>query len=258
MSLYQDLPYSLCESGPKGVEGVGNYYVQVFAHAPARRPLLTLYFLDTHVEIPSEVKNPDYDWIKQSQIDWFTQTSQALRKEREKDSNHGHFHHSLAFMHIPLPEFADSNLVINGGQRREPTEGPSFNSHFYDALAAEGVVAVGCGHDHVNDFCGHLRQRTREESQPDGMKNTDFGPWLCYGGGSGFGGYGSYGGNYCHRRTRVWEFDLNTGAMKTWKRIEYASGRVDELVLVENGSVAAIPDNISKGPSDMVNEDRSM
>lgn len=254
MSLLKDMPFSLCQPGPEHVDGVGNYYLPVLAHSASSEfevSLLTLYFVDSHGQIPSKVKNPDYDWIKQSQIDWFTSTSQALRKARE--ANHEdegdipkHYHLSLAFMHIPLPEYADSHLIIRGGRRREPTEGPSFNSHFYRALSREGIMAVGCGHDHVNDFCGLLPPRDRDRHRyGDGHREgrqapqTQLGPWLCYGGGSGFGGYCSYGEERYHRRTRVWELDTRIGNIKTWKRVEYSEERIDELVLVEAGTVVS-------------------
>lgn len=231
MSLLQDLPFSLSQSGPEEVDGVGNYYLQVFGPGKSQRPLLTLYFLDSHGQRPSKVKDPDYDYIKQSQIDWFTNTSQALRKAREDNDSHNHFHVSLAFMHIPLPEYADPNLIIRGGHRREPTEGPSFNSHFYDTLSKEGVAALGCGHDHVNDFCA---------LQPQDISNPlQLGPWLCYGGGTGFGGYCSYGDKRYRRRSRVWELDTNARSLKTWKRVEYEGERVDELVLVGGAAVVA-------------------
>lgn len=233
MSILQNLPFSLSESGPEQVDGIGNFYLQVLAPAPSQLSLSTLYFLDSHGQIPSKIRNPDYDPIKQSQIDWFTDTSQAQRSMREKDDNDHRFHLSLAFLHIPLPEFSDRHLSIRNGCRREPSESPSFNSHFYNTLVKGGVSALGCGHDHVNDFCALLSQ----QPQQDGDKTPQPGPWLCYGGGSGFGGYCSYGGMRFHRRTRVWELDTSTGSLKTWKRVEYAVDRVDELVLVERGAV---------------------
>ncbi|KAI1767241.1 Metallo-dependent phosphatase-like protein [Hypoxylon sp. FL1150] len=235
MSLLQNLPFNLSQPGPEEADGVGNYYLQVFAQAPSRVPLLTLFFLDSHGQIPSEVKDPDYDCIAQNQIDWFTSTSQELRKAREKngDGEHNPLHLSLAFMHISLCEYADSDLILKGGHRGEPTEGPSFNSHFYDALAREGIAAVGCGHDHVNDFCAIRPQN-------DGSDMPEPGPWLCHGGGSGFGGYGSYDGKRYYRRMRVWEFNTTSGGLKTWKRVEYARERIDELVLMEGGNVSAV------------------
>ena len=110
MSILQNLPFSLCESGPEQVDGIGNFYLQVLAPAPSQLPLSILYFLDSHGQIPSKIYNPDYDPIKQSQIDWFTNTSQAQRSAREKDDTNNRFHLSLAFLHIPLPEFGDRHL----------------------------------------------------------------------------------------------------------------------------------------------------
>lgn len=238
MLLLHDLPFSLSQSGPEEVDGVGNYYLQMFGRGKSQHPLSTIYFVDSHGQKPSKVQDPDYDYIKQSQSDWFTNTSQALQKARENSDSHNQFHLSLAFMHIPLPEYADPKLIVKGGHRREPTEGPSFNSHFYDSLAEEGVAALGCGHDHVNDFCA---LRPQDTSNP-----LQLGPWLCYGGGTGFGGYCSYGDRRYHRRSRVWELDTNIRSLKTWKRVEYERERMDELMLVEGGAVVADPYKVAE------------
>ena len=232
MSILEDLPFSLCEAGPKQVDGVGNFYVQVLAPAPSQRPVWTLFLLDSHGEISSWTHKPDYDPIQQSQIDWFVNTSKALQSKRENDDKDYHFHGSLVFQHIPLPEFKDSRLVIHSGHRREPTEGPSINSHFYDALVKQNVVVLACGHDHANDFCALLQQGT----QPDGSKNH-LGPWLCYGSVSGFGGYCSYGKKRYHRQMRVFEHDMTNQSLETWMRDEYTTHKVGELVLVQQGTV---------------------
>jgi 3',5'-cyclic AMP phosphodiesterase CpdA len=230
MSILRKLPFSLCEAGPEHVDGIGNFYRQVLASAPSQRPLLTIFFLDSHGQIPSLIYKSDYDHIKQSQIDWFLDASQALRSARDKDNNDNGFHPSLVFQHIPLPEFGEHRLIIRNGHRGEPTEGPRYNSHFFDALTKEGVSAIGCGHDHVNDFCALLPQHMPQ----GGDKPPYCGPWLCYGGGSGSGGYCSFGGKQFHRRMRVWELNTNTGSLETWKRVEYALDRIDKVVLVGN------------------------
>ncbi|KAI9742475.1 MAG: purple acid phosphatase [Claussenomyces sp. TS43310] len=233
MSILQNLPFSLCKSGLEQVDGIGNFYLQVLAPAPSQFPLSTLYFLDSHGQIPRIIHNPDYDPIKQSQIDWFTNTSQAQRKAREKDNHNNPFYLPVAFQHIPIPEFGDKDLRIHTGHRREPTEGPRFNSHFYDALAKEGILALCCGHDHVNNFCGLLPQQMQQDSD----ETPQLGPWLCYGGCSGFGAYCSYNSKRFHRQMRVLELDTNTGSLNTWMRVEYNTDRVDERVLVESGAV---------------------
>ncbi|KAI9164045.1 Phosphatase DCR2 [Paramyrothecium foliicola] len=208
MSLLQDLPHSLCQPGPEDVDGIGNYYLEVFGPEQSGIPLATLFLLDSHGQI----------------------SRSELQNERKKYLSQGHFHLSLAFQYIPLPEYGDENLIIKGGHRGEPTEGPKYNSHFYSALAKAGVVAVGCGHDHVNDFCA-LR--------PQDGTSTGLAPWLCYAGCSGFGGYGMYGTKRYHRRARIWELDTSVGSLKTWKRLEYAKERVDELLLVDAGAVVS-------------------
>ncbi|KAI0436071.1 Metallo-dependent phosphatase-like protein [Xylaria telfairii] len=202
MSILENLPCSLSEPGPEEVDGIGNFYLQ------------------------------------QNQIDWFTSISQAQRSRSEKnDNDENRFHLSLAFIHIPLPEFGDRHIRIYAGHRGEPTEGPSSNSHFYDALVKEKISALGCGHDHVNDFCALLPH----QGQKGGDKKHQSGPWLCYGGGTGFGGYCSYGRKRFHRRMRVWELDTSNGILKTWTRVEYSEDRVNELVLARGGAIVVPP-----------------
>lgn len=229
MSLLDTLPFSVSQPGPEDVEGIGNYIVEVLAPGPSQHSAITLYFVDTHAYSPDEAAFRGYDWVKQSQIDWFKQTAAGLK---EKNSKYSHIHLDMAFIHIPLPEYAISDNVIAGGEWREPSTAPGFNSGFYEALHAQGVVAVGCGHDHVNDYCG-LR--------PQQAGDNHLGPWMCYAGGSGFGGYAGYGG--FHRRVRVWEVDTNSGRINTWKRVECCGDdrqkRIGELMIVDGGKVVA-------------------
>ena len=59
-------------------------------------------------------------------------------------------------------------------------------------------------------------------------------------------GYTSYGGKRYHRRARVREVDTKGGAIKTWKRVEYAEERVDEVVLVKAGAVVVPPSAVDE------------
>ncbi|KAF2770030.1 Metallo-dependent phosphatase [Teratosphaeria nubilosa] len=259
MSLIQTLPFSLSQPGPETLDGVGNYHIEVLAHS-GQHSALTLYMLDTHGLTPDEKKYRGYNWLKQGQIDWFKSTSQGLKKEHKKYS---HIHLDMAFIHIPLPEYADKENIVTGGQWKEGVTAPAFNSHFYDALVEEGIVAVGCGHDHVNDYCAirpssepavaartepveslPLHDATSIPEDPQHIthgKKKRLGPWMCYAGASGFGGYAGYGG--FHRRVRVWEVDTNAGRVVTWKRVECCGEetekRIDELTIVESGVVVA-------------------
>jgi hypothetical protein len=247
MSIMESLPYSLSQTGPPDIDGVGNYYVEILAPSPSHHSAVTIYLLDSHGLTPDEKKYKGYDWIKPSQISWFKSTTDSLWQEHKK---YTHFHMDMAFIHIPLPEFADSNNKLAGGQYKESVTAPGFNSHFYDALVEEGIVAIGAGHDHVNDYCALRPVSSSPETKladaehhttHGGKGSPHLGPWMCYAGGSGFGGYAGYGG--FHRRVRVWEVDTNAGKITTWKRLECCGDdvgrKVDEILLVEAGVVQA-------------------
>lgn len=228
MQLTHSLPYSLSEFGPTTVDGIGNYYIEVLARGTSTHSALTLYLLDTHGYSPDERQFRGYDWLKKSQIDWFKTTSQEL-KNSPSHQGYTHHHMDMAFIHIPLPEYrlADDIVLSTGNQPENPTA-PGFNSGFKDALVEEGVLAVSCGHDHVNDYCS-LSKSANDKPEL----------WMCYAGGSGFGGYGGYGGY--HRRVRIFEYDMNEARIVTWKRVEYGETetQLDRTIIVESGRVVA-------------------
>ncbi|TEA14244.1 Phosphatase DCR2 [Colletotrichum sidae] len=220
MQILESLPYSLARAGPKEIDGVGNYYVEVLARGKSDHSALTLYMLDSHSYSPDEHKYHGYDWIKQNQIEWFKKTASGLKQEHKQ---YTHVHMDLAFIHIPLPEYRDTHLDLKG-EWKEGVTAPNFNSGFRDALVEQGVVMVSCGHDHVNDYCSLSLD---DESKPA--------LWMCYAGGVGFGGYAGYGGY--HRRIRVFEVDTNQARINTWKRVEWGDTgkRIDEQMIVDEG-----------------------
>lgn len=229
MQLLNMLPYSLSEAGPASLDGVGNYVIEINGRGGSPHSALTLYLLDTHGYSPDERQFRGYDWLKKNQIDWFTATAQQL-KTSQAHSGYKRIHMDMAFIHIPLPEYRNTaDIVQQTGQQLEAPTSPAFNSGFRDALVEEGILAVSCGHDHVNDYCSLSKDR-------DGRPAL----WMCYAGGVGFGGYGGYGGY--HRRVRVFEYDMNEARITTWKRIEWdqPKKKVDEAIIVEGGRVVAL------------------
>src|SRR5205814_1667003 len=127
-----------------------------------------------HSYSPDEKKYKGYDWIKPEQISWFLETHQQLEASHKSYTLH---HLDMAFIHIPLPEFREVKPGDIRGKWLEASTAPMFNSHFRDALVKTGIGVVSCGHDHVNDYCALDR------------RNNTPNLWMCYGGGSGFGGY---------------------------------------------------------------------
>ncbi|KAF3937216.1 hypothetical protein ABW19_dt0206396 [Dactylella cylindrospora] len=171
MSLTQTLPLSLSEPGPETVPGVGNYIVEIMSHK-ADHPAATLYFLDTHSYSPDEKNYPGYDWIKPEQVQWFKDEHESLKSAIKQYTG---IHLQMAFIHIPLPEYTHKNNLIVG-EWREGVTAPRYNTNFSKALMEAGVGVVTCGHDHANDYCS----LEKEDGHPK--------LWMCYGGGSGFGG----------------------------------------------------------------------
>ncbi|KAK0719878.1 Metallo-dependent phosphatase-like protein [Lasiosphaeris hirsuta] len=224
MDLIETLPYSLSTAGPADIDGVGNYHIEILARGGSGHSAITVYLLDTHAYSPNERKFKGYDWVKKNQIDWFRDTAQGLKKKHKEYTHH---HMDVAFIHIPLPEYRDGNLTFVGDWKEPPTA-PVYNSGFRDALVDEGVVMVSCGHDHVNEYCG----LSMNEDKPA--------LWMCYGGATGFGGYAGYGG--FHRKIRIFDFDMNTARIMTWKRVEFGENvdkRIDELLIVDAGRAIA-------------------
>ncbi|KAL4881605.1 Metallo-dependent phosphatase-like protein [Aspergillus karnatakaensis] len=222
MALLEDLPYSLSSAGPEDVDGVGNYIVEVLGRGTTDHSALTLYLLDSHSYSPDERQFRGYDWIKPNQIRWFKTTAQSLKA---KHHEYSYMHMNMAFIHIPLPEFAQRGNYFRGNWS-EPSTAPAFNSGFKEALEEEGILFVGCGHDHANDYCALSEDQSKKPSL-----------WMCYGGGAGFGGYGGYGGFI--RRVRFFDFDMNPGRVVTYKRLEYGKTdvRIDEQMIVDGGVV---------------------
>lgn len=141
MALMETLPYSLSTAGPADIDGVGNYYVEVLARGNSEHSALTVYLLDTHAYSPDERTFPGYDWVKPSQIEWFTNTASGLKKAHEE---YTHRHMDIAFIHIPLTEYTDYTLP-RLGEWKEGVTAPVYNSGFRDALVEQGVLMVSAG-----------------------------------------------------------------------------------------------------------------
>jgi hypothetical protein len=198
MRSVQDIPFSIAERGPAGISGTGNFVLQIYRRHRHRHPRFgsqsedineheydheerldegteefdredgrfTLYFLDSGA-YSFNLAYPGYDWIKEDQVEWFRQTSQAITSRYLKDN----VPNALAFFHIPIPEYAlvdddnddndnegddDSVRTKNDkmvGDKEEAVSSPSYNSGMFDAIfESKDVRATTAGHDHLNDY----------------------------------------------------------------------------------------------------------
>lgn len=141
-------PYCVAKEDPPGVSGAGNFVLPIKNRNDQIDAVL--YFLDSGDYSPMG----GYDWIKRDQIEWYVQQSKKFTKE-----NGGKPIPSLAFFHIPLPEYNDAwDFHVSYGHRLDgQCSSPALNSGFFTAMVEMGdVMATFVGHDHANDFCSTL------------------------------------------------------------------------------------------------------
>lgn len=161
------------------VDGCGNYVINI---ANSNNEIYqSLYFLDGHQVMSKEdlekykseiidINYNDYDYIKESQINWYKETVEDI------NTFSGSIVKSMMFVHIPLCEYKTAYESITGeisvtnetpeynvpnsdgdmilyGKRREAICHPGHNSGMFDVIKELGSTkAVISGHDHINDF----------------------------------------------------------------------------------------------------------
>lgn len=124
-------------------------YVLPVLSSDGQRPAALLYCMDSHNHAQnSAVKG--YAWITPQQVEWYRHMSQAAIEQYHDTLP------SLAFFHIPLPEYnqaaaSEGDVLI--GTRMEKACAPHINTGMFAAMRLQGdVMATFCGHDHDNDY----------------------------------------------------------------------------------------------------------
>ena len=177
LDIYMSYKYNINKKLPGNGEGTGDMLQLVYG-SRQMMPVFNIWALDSGKYAPSEIAGQSlsglksWDWIKQSQISWYVNSSRALEMIFGKKIP------SLMFFHIPLYEFSlmhnssDRHGVI--GEKNEEECPGAFNSGLFTALLdRKDVNGVFVGHDHVNDYVGNY-----------------YGIYLGYSASTGFSAYG--------------------------------------------------------------------
>lgn len=150
------------------VYGCGNYSLPILS-SDGKKTAFNLWMFDSNDYLDG-IKGTGYDCVHSDQLDWYRRKSEKLKSE-----NGGNPVYSFAFQHICVPDVhscfkevtADTEgavlcddgkyYVLPEGASGELNESPSPPMKRYDgqldAFKAQGdVLALFCGHDHVNDF----------------------------------------------------------------------------------------------------------
>lgn len=204
----EECRHCLTQRGPRDVPGVGNYVLGVASRDGHDPHALTLYFLDSHAYAPWRTVG-GYAWVRPAQMAWFRAEARRVRALRPEPAQPAP---SLAFFHIPLPEYAElagSGLAL--GDAHEAVCCPRINSGLFETFRQQGdVMGVFVGHDHVNDFEGDWH----------GIR-------LCYGRQTGFNTYGKEG---FPRGARVVRCREGERGFETWLRVAEPDGGVPGIV----------------------------
>jgi hypothetical protein len=171
-------PYFVGEEGPEDLHGIGNFVLPVYNKDNKEAALI--YCFDSN-------RGPVYF----DQILWYRGQS-----DRYAAGNNGNRLPSVAFFHIPVPEFfhvIDKKNTI-GNHKEEPCP-PDYNTgllaSFYEK---QDVMGIFVGHEHLNDYIGI-------------EKNIA----LAYGRVSGWEAYGNF-----ERGARIIELYENEFVFDTW------------------------------------------
>ncbi|MDP4091734.1 MAG: metallophosphoesterase family protein [Bacillota bacterium] len=194
LKAYMSYPHDLSRRGPENIDGVGNYNLLI-ADSKGKKPVFNIYMLDSGTYATGRVGG--YDWIKQSQINWYRENSTSLKKANGKVVP------ALMFFHIPLPEFKTAwSKGDTTGARNKAECSPIINSGLFASVMEMGdVEGIFVGHDHTNDYVANY-----------------FGVKLGY---SRNVGYGTYGKKGFSRGARVFLLhESDTSCFETWMRLD--------------------------------------
>jgi hypothetical protein len=200
MEMLRQSPLCLTEAGPEDISGSGNYTLPL-SGSEGEAIAANLYFLDSGNK--SETAAKGYNWLRHDQIGWYREQSRAFA-----EANGGVPVHSLAFFHIPLPEYAELwTRRTCFGRHFDPAFGcAKVNSGFFASVLEMGDISgIFVGHCHGNDFQGDL-----------------YGVRLCHGRPAGYNGYSREG---LLRGARVIRLKQGERGFETWIRQE--DGTVD-------------------------------
>lgn len=196
MAVQQEHLRCLTESGPDHLHGHGNFVLDIF-HPGENRLAASLYGFDSGSIAPETLGG--YDWIHRNQIEWYVQQSQL------RTSGAGEPVPSLAFFHIPLPEYNEVwELHTCYGTKLEAVCSPKINSGMFAAMVEMGdILGTFVGHDHINDYWGELHNIR-----------------LCYGRATGYNTYGREG---FPRGARIIELKPDSRSFDSWIRLDDGS-----------------------------------
>ncbi|QIW96702.1 hypothetical protein AMS68_002220 [Peltaster fructicola] len=222
--------------------GVSNYVLPVYgndctATSNNCAPRLLLWFFDSRGGFYYQERDASGNrvgqpnWVDQSVVDWYTNTSAAIAKAYPSVIP------SLAFVHIPTNASQAFQLEVGVDPNRQPGINDDYglaqqaqgwcadgkndgtcsyggqDIPFLEALTSTpGLMGLFSGHDHGDTWC------YKWDKQLPGMPVKGNGMNLCFGQHSGHGGYGTW--TRGSRQLYLTLDALKNFELETWIRLE--------------------------------------
>lgn len=154
VDIFSSYNYCLMRNGKADVDGNGNFTINVLDKDS--KIIQAFFLMDSGSYMTDEAKKEYgvtddgevYDGVKESQVNWYKTTHDAIEAE------YGKFR-SVTVIHIPPyqaeQEYEEGDFLY--GEKREGVCESGFDSGLVDAMIQKGSAqAVYFGHDHVNNF----------------------------------------------------------------------------------------------------------
>ncbi|MGN0798771.1 MAG: metallophosphoesterase [Christensenellales bacterium] len=142
----ESAPHSFFLRGERNITGVGNYYVKILDNGTLTSSMI---FMDSGGK-----KIFGYEGVSADQVEWYGQTVNALKAEKNDIKN-------LLFMHVPIPEYdtfydrwsaGDENYELKLGVKAERVCPGQQNGLYGKIRELDSTKWVFCGHDHTNNY----------------------------------------------------------------------------------------------------------
>lgn len=140
--IYESAEHCLFKSGPAGMNGMGNYIVNIERN---NEVVYSLFLFDDgqYRVVDGQITDGG---IGENQIAWYKWAVNGIKETSGKAVP------NMAFMHVAVPEYLQFEDDFLMGMRSEGTCTAKVNDGFFDAFKENGGTHMFAGHDHNNNF----------------------------------------------------------------------------------------------------------
>lgn len=144
--IYENAEHCLFKSGPEGMNGMGNYIVNITRN---NEVVYSLFMLDDgqYRVVDGQITDGG---VGENQIEWYKWAVDGINRTSGKAVP------NMAFMHVAVPEYLQFENNFEMGMRGEGTCTAKENDGFFNVFKENGGTHMFAGHDHNNNFVTEL------------------------------------------------------------------------------------------------------